>query len=653
MDTLVAEHATNPEAFGRQALLLYQNEKPEEADKALAQAFELFPTYPFGFFLKAHFRLNEGDIAGALSHFRQSAEHYDPNAAELLGDIYMKIYDCEMKLNHPIAARAAAELAARYSPGNDNLRQGINKVFGKENPNLPASASQMYGFKPLPASATPERRAAWDAALKTARTAKLPDAAKAFEQLTQGENVEPAAWYNLALCHAWNGDNQAAVKALDQYVSTESDETQASQAWALAEVLHYGQGMEDFADVVEFTTFFGVRDPKAFVTELGELERAGLLAGAQVNQEEGVLHATVLEAPPPALTPELAARQNLKPAAYLALMGNLIHLSYIRKEPLDALFERFKQKLGDQIVQAQSVRGPAKFSDALAEPIAIPRNAASPEEAQQRMRAGFENFFEEVWIHRPLKSIGNVPPIDAVGHGTLRKKLRGVLQFLRECGEMTKYPYDFDRLARKLGLLDGAPQAVTADGTQKQDIGVLSAAELAGLNTESLSSAELDQAYQAALKLDAKDLAATFAAQLVERPAYPERTDRFPLFQLVINQAMAQGKLNEALDYVNDGERDDCEKNEGKRRNEYELRRAQVHAKRGEFEDAERVYDSLIARVPTELNYRVNAAETMLSGRQGAKAAKYAKDGVAAAVKQKNRDLEGHFKELASAAQKQ
>ena len=175
---------------------------------------------------------------------------------------------------------------------------------------------------------------------------------------------------------------------------------------------------------------------------------------------------------------------------------------------------------------------------------------------------------------------------------------------------------------------------------------------MANLDINALSSAELDQAYQAATKADARELAGKFAAILVERPAYPERPDRFPLFQLLINQAMAQANLDAALDHLNAGEADDCKNNEGRRRNEYELRRAQLHAKRGEFDDSERVYDGLIARAPTELNYRVNAAETMLSARQGAKAAKYATDGLAAAQKQKNRDLEGAFKELMAAAQK-
>src|SRR5262249_37393329 len=157
------------------------------------------------------------------------------------------------------------------------------------------------------------------------------------------------------------------------------------------------------------------------------------------------------------------------------------------------------------------VRGPAKFLEALSEAIAFPRNVTSQEDAQARVREGFEKFLEEVWIHRPLKSLGGVPPIDAAGHGTLRKKLRGVLQFMRECGEVTKNPSDFDRLTRKLGLEGAAPAATTPGAGAKLDISALGAAELAGLQIDTLSSAELDQAFQTALKLDAKELAGKFA----------------------------------------------------------------------------------------------------------------------------------------------
>src|ERR1019366_5376082 len=103
-------------------------------------------------------------------------------------------------------------------------------------------------------------------------------------------------------------------------------------------------------------------------------------------EEEGVLSAIILEPPPPALTPELEARQSLKPAAYVAMLSNFIRLWNTKREPLDAVFERLKQKLGDLIVQSQSMRGPAKFLETLSEAIAFPRNVTGQEDAQQRMR---------------------------------------------------------------------------------------------------------------------------------------------------------------------------------------------------------------------------------------------------------------------------
>ena len=146
--------------WGRKAQLLFQNDKAEDAEKTLDKAFELFPTYPFGFFLKARFRLYEGEIAGALMLLRKSAELYDPAAGDILAQLYIEIFDCEMKLNHPIAARTAAELAARFNPTNDSIRKGIATVFGKDNPNLPPSATQMYTFRLSRVPATASARTA-------------------------------------------------------------------------------------------------------------------------------------------------------------------------------------------------------------------------------------------------------------------------------------------------------------------------------------------------------------------------------------------------------------------------------------------------------------------------------------------------------------
>ena len=65
MDEVVAAHADNPEAWGKKALLLWQNEKPEEAEAALSKAFEVDPKYPFGHYLRARWGRCPGAAAGA------------------------------------------------------------------------------------------------------------------------------------------------------------------------------------------------------------------------------------------------------------------------------------------------------------------------------------------------------------------------------------------------------------------------------------------------------------------------------------------------------------------------------------------------------------------------------------------------------------
>src|SRR5262249_27324198 len=158
-----------------------------------------------------------------------------------------------------------------------------------------------------------------------------------------------------------------------------------------------------------------------------------------------------------------------------------------------------------------------------------------------------------------LLSLNRIPPIDAAGHGTLKKKLAGVIQFLEECKELSAIPYDFGRLRNKLGF--GEAPAPASDGGAIE-FSALSAADLAALQAESLTDDQAEQAYQAALKLDARELAGHFARVLTKRPPRPERPDRFPWYVQLVQQAMAEGNTEAALDFINEGEKADCEQND-------------------------------------------------------------------------------------------
>ena len=185
------------------------------------------------------FRYQEGEVPGALLLFRKAADFYDPEAHDLIAQVYGFIADCEMRLNRPVAARAALRIVLRNQPADVEARQSFEGIFGPDG-RLPAAARKEYAFLPPAPSSGGDRRAAWDRALAGSEQARLADAARAFDELSKADPNDAAAAFNLGLARAWLGENGPALEALERYVTLEADEAKAGDAWALSEVLRCG-----------------------------------------------------------------------------------------------------------------------------------------------------------------------------------------------------------------------------------------------------------------------------------------------------------------------------------------------------------------------------------------------------------------------------
>lgn len=653
MEELRAEHASNPEVWGRYAQLLYNNQKVEEAEAALEKAFAINPRYPFGYLLRGIFRMQEGEVAGALLLFRKAAEYFDPDARGFLGQVHASIFECEMKMNRPQAALAALKTAIHLIP-DDELVKAKEGIFGAES-QLPESARSEYQFKSPPASISSERRKLWDETLSKLSDARLTTAAAAFESLTASDPEDLAAWYNLGLVRAWLGDNQKAIEALEEYVTREPDEASAVAAWTLVEVLRFGRGMEDSADFLSHNTVCHIRDPQSLFNFLNTWQQEGRLVAVQVEEKQGVVHGIVLDKQGGLVQAGGASTQPASLAAYFIIMGAAtLRLWGTNASALSRAFQELAQRAGPSLGEGRHGRSPAGFNDVVSEAIVFPPHALDEESARRMVQEGFQRFYEDKWIHQPLKSLKGSAPVDAAGHPVLRKKLLGVIKLLEECAShYAAQPYEFDRLRRKLGLLQTDAPATSTPAEAPADLSSLSTAELAVLNVDQLSNDQLDQAHRAALKLDAQELASHFAQNLLARPAQSGQRDRYAPHNYLVQRSLKEGNLDAALDLVDQGEKFDCEHNEGRRRNDYELRRGQVLTRRGEFDAARDTFERLIGRVPAETRYRATAAEAMLSARQGPSALKFAEEGLAKAREKNDRDSEQHFMELVQAARKQ
>ena len=650
MDEVVRKHPDNPEAWGRKAQLLFRAGRTDEGEEVLQKAFDLSPNYPWGLWMRAQLRLNEGEVQGALILARKAAEAYDPSAHDHLAPVFAFIAEAELNRNRPVAAHTALRILSRLAPGDPQLREVMQSAFGPES-RLPACARHFYDLRRRPEGMAPERKQAWDRALSQIDSPRLGAVAAAFEQLTQQSPEDATACYNYAVVQAWLGENRKALDALDRYLELEDDDAKATEAATLAELLRCGEGLEDIADHVEHRVEFEVRDFQALSKLLQEWNETARMI-VLPSQERSVVAAMLLEPlTVSVVTTVSAVPQEKKFAGYLVLRGAQMRLWGPREDSFNRLRDELKTRTALGVTEGPVEVSHANFNDIVSEALIIPAKL-NKEENEQRVRDYAQGYFEETWVHRPRKSLSGNTPVDAAGHRTLRKKLLGTIQFLQDCAALGMLKdYDFDRLRRKLGLHAGAPVA-RAEGAGP-DVSSMSAAELSALAVDSLSDEQLEKAYQAAQKLDASELSVHFAKALVGRPVGPGQKDRFPWFSFLVQKAVSEGNTDEALQHVNEGERIDDEHNEGRHHNDYELRRAQVHVKRREPDLAHEVFTRLIECSPDNLRYRGTATEGMLSLRQGDRALRFAEEGLALARQKNDRDSEQYLMELVAAAKRQ
>jgi tetratricopeptide (TPR) repeat protein len=659
MELVTTTHPNQPQVWGYYANLLNAEGQTEKAEEAISKALELDPNFGMGHLLRGIFRQQEGEVIGALLLFRKAAEAYSPEAADQLVQVYEMIARNEILLNRPVAGRAALERAVHFSPGDSELREQFQAMFGPD-ARLPEAARKKYVFRPT----------AKPVDVDAAATGKLSDARKAFDALTKQVPDDPAAWFDLGIVRAWLGEQPGAVEALTKSLELEWDDKKAEETAALIEVLKCGQGMENESDYIEHRVYMQVRDPQVVFGLLQQWANERKIIAPQADPNTGYFSCLVAEELPSLLeTGTTMARVT----ANLTIAGGLLRLWHPDQASVQKVATDIRDRVNLAVGEPSAGTGPAQFGDIVLEALAYPTQTADVAAAEGKLKDHARHYFEDVWAHRPLRALGGATPLDAAGSKLLRKRLLGVVRFLEECvagaaprkqagnDVVAMEVYDFNQLRHKLGAELQAPgDAPTIHVPEdakpapvKRDFAAMSAADLAAVPADQLGATELEDAMRAALKLDARELAVAFAKAGAAKPADPAKPDRYPLFACLIAGATSEGDSAAAIKHADEGAKYDAEHNDGKRVNDYALRKAQLLAKRGDVDAAAAEFEGLIARNPDEPKFLVTATEAMLSAKQGAKALHFAEMGLEKARSSGNRDLEGACRELSEAAKRQ
>jgi tetratricopeptide (TPR) repeat protein len=522
-----------------------------------------------------------------------------------------------LQRQRPLAAWSSWHRALRIKPDDPAALQALATLESAAD--LPAAARIVDRFQ---APSDSDRRARWDARFQGRDLTDLADAADTFAALARDDPQDAPAWFNHALCLAWQGDNAGAVASLDRVVRLRARDhfDLAVTAWTLAEVLRQGAGAEHLADDLRYA--WVLERPGCEIPELpedGSWLHAVPTPHDPVTGQPEVADARVfewLDRPLPDSAREVRSGADLpRLLATVVRTPRTLRLSSPDPQTLDALDARLFEMIGHdpRAFRREAAPLPLPFLDAAVWTFRTSRGI-DRELERSLTRAAVEHYYENLWIHQPRQGLGNRSPLDASrlardGDAEARARLTAVVRFREQLGARPRTSelyqgYPFDRLRRRLGLEPDDPTAIDA-----HDLTCAGEAELDRLDPTGLDDARLIEAYESSAALRDDSRAARFAVALVRRnPTSLAVRALSPLIATLVREAMRSNRPDEALEWLDQAR---SFSKPGERR-AFDTWTAEIQARTGQPEAAVKTYESLLADTPDDAALALDAAETLL-----------------------------------------
>ena len=456
----------------------------------------------------------------------------------------------------PLAAWASWQRALRVVPDDPAALGALERLATAAD--LPAAARAVYRFQTPTDDA---RRARWDRHLREGGLDDLDAAATAFRAIVENDPRDHAAWINLGFCLAWLARNAEAIAALERVVAlqAESDPETAADAWTLAEVLRLGAGAEALADDLRYSwTLDWTNGPPPGLIEIWPNLYAMPVPTDPVSGRQLLDNGQVHEwldrpLPGPGSPPTTNPAELPRRIAAVIVTPRLLRLSSPDPTGFSALDDDPRcQPIARLLATARREKTPLGLADADA-PLGTFRlpEHLDPDARRALSRSILEYYYEDLWIHLPRQGLDNRSPRDAArGDAVARARLAGVVRFREQLGARTTVAaiyqgYPFDRLRRRLGLVDPADCPATLDPA---DVSCMSEAELARLDLPALDPARLAEAFRSASALRDDPLALRFASEILDRePPALAGLDPVALFSPQVRAAMSAGETESAL----------------------------------------------------------------------------------------------------------
>src|SRR5262245_17372170 len=201
------------------AFLLFSLGTLDEPRKLVAEVLAELPEHPLAVAVNGVLALAADGYPAAMRPVYRAFQTSASDQPHLTSHLAMALSQLMLAQGHLLAARAGLSLAARLDPENDEAVKAFLEYM--RDPRIPWPMRDGHTLAPL--AGNDAFKSQFEQAIKLAGQGCFSDAAKAFGQIARQDPKNPGLWWNIALCHAWAGEDPLAVEAFKAAAANQPD----------------------------------------------------------------------------------------------------------------------------------------------------------------------------------------------------------------------------------------------------------------------------------------------------------------------------------------------------------------------------------------------------------------------------------------------
>lgn len=457
-----------------------------------------------------------------------------------------------------LAARQHLALAMRLAAARDKQAIFIRLLEFDGNADIPYPLRSVHPLREIAGDA--DRQDAARKAMRLAERGCFGPAAERFVHLAQQTPDDPAVEYNIALCTAWEGDEEVAAEAFGRAALAEPDFELAAEYEALEQLLR--ANLDGQPVRMKNAEYRLGGSASRLITDLDGHPRCVKFSLPPEAAGGGGMPDAVfelLDRPMPEGVAGLAPDDLPRAVGQLAVFGSPEDAD----EPRAALaafeggdFDAAKALLAEATAGLELLDERSEDGDAVLPRELAPLHArlAFPEKTSVKVRRDLEHrrweSAVEAWLNAPQEALIGKSPLAAAGDEGLRAPLAGTIYVLDAFCLRNRYALDVNHLRRRLGLPEVAPVPPRPD----MPLNTFSAIQLHRIAVTDLEDKQLSVVLNRALLVHhGRFLKAVLEEAL--RRSLPE-IDKSRVYTTLSDLARDRGDLADALRWVEEGRKD-------------------------------------------------------------------------------------------------